>query len=376
MSIYDLPNIDFLPVDADVIKNNIITVYESIAGKKLFPGDPVRLFLLTQADIIIQQRLLINDAARQNLLRYARDRYLDHLGAMVGTARLPASAAITTVRFTLSTIRPEVITIPVGTRVTPGDNLFFATTQVTEIPAGATEVDVVCECLQTGITGNGFLPGQINILVDPLPYVSIVTNLTDSAGGTDVEEDNPYRERIHASPERFSVAGPAGAYEYWARTAHPGISDVKVFSPAATEVNVLVLMANGGLPTQDILDAVDDVVNDRSVRPLTDMVTVSAPTVVNYSIDLSYWIDVDKSADAVSIQASVSQAINDYVSWQKAKIGRNINPSELTKLVMMAGARRVEVASPTYTVLNDTQIAIIADPDNDITVTYGGIEDD
>lgn len=376
MSLYDLPEINYVPVNPEEIKNSIITVYEAISGKKLFPGDPVRLFLLTQADIIIHQRVLLNDAARMNLLRYARGAYLDHLGALVETPRLPAGTAVSTVRFTLSAPRPDAILIPAGVRVTPGNNLFFVTGAVAEIPAGDLSVDILCTCEQPGIAGNGFLPGQINVLVDPQPFVSSVSNITESAGGTDNEADDPYRERIHTSPERFSVAGPTGAYEYWARTANPGISDVKVYSPAATEVEVLVLMSGGELPTQDILEAVGAVVNDRTIRPLTDQVTVAAPTVVNYEIELEYWIDAEYASDAVSIQAEVNQAIQTYVLWQKMRIGRNINPSELTRLLMNAGARRVEITSPAYEVLDDTQIAIIANPGTDISVTYGGIEDD
>ena len=376
MTLYDLPDIQYIPVNPEEIKNSIITVYEAISGKKLYPGDPVRLFLLAQADIIIQQRVLINDAAKMNLLRYARGDYLDHLGAFVETPRLQKGAAVAMVRFTLSAPRPETTLIAAGVRATAGNNLYFATSAVTEIPAGQLSADVLCRCEEPGTIGNGLLPGQINILVDPLPFVRSVANLTESAGGTDVELDDAYRERIYTSPERFSVAGPSGAYEYWARTANPGISDVRVFSPAPVEVEVCVLMAGGELPTQDILDAVALAVNDRAVRPLSDKVTVTAPNVVNYAIDLEYWIDASNAADAISIQTAVRGAVQDYVLWQKTRIGRDINPSELTRRVMNAGARRVSIAAPAFTELGSTEIAIILDPDADIEIRYGGAERD
>lgn len=373
MSLYDLPDIQFVPVEPEEIKNGIITVYEAISGKKLFPGDPIRLFLLAQADIIIQQRMLLNDAAKMNLLRYARGDYLDHLGALVETPRLQATAAVATVRFTLSAPRPDVVAIPAGVKVTPGNGLYFSTEKAAEIAAGELSADILCFCDEPGATGNGFLPGQINVLVDPQPFIGSVANVTASAGGTDAEADDPYRNRIYTSPERFSVAGPAGAYEYWARTANPGISDVRVFSPAPTEVEVLVLMAGGELPTQDILDAVSEAVNDRTVRPLSDKVTVSAPAAIQYDVDFTYWIDSERVADALSIQAAVRAAVQDYVAWQKLRIGRDINPSELTRRIMNAGARRVEVVSPAYTVLENTEIALV---ETDISMHYGGIEDD
>lgn len=376
MSMYDLPDIQYVPIDPEATKNNTITVYEAISGRTLFPGDPIRLFLLSQTEIIIQQQIKLNDVAKSTLLRYARGAILDHMAAFVETPRLAAAAAVTTVRFSISAPRLEAILIPPGVRVTPGNNLFFATSAVAEIPIGSLYVDVRCVCLTAGTTGNGYLPGQINTLVDPQPYVSSVSNLTESSGGTNVEADDPYRERINTAPERFSVAGPAGAYEYWARTAHPGIMDVRVDSPAPTQVSVVVLMTGGELPTQDILDAVDAVVNDRTIRPLTDKVTVSAPTVVNYTVGLEYWIDTRNAADAVSIQAAVQRAVQDYVMWQKTKIGRSINPSELVRRVMNSGARRVTVSDPAYTVLDEDEIAIIDDPTTEIVLTYGGLEDD
>lgn len=376
MSLAELPDIEIVPVDPEEIRDSIITVYEAVSGRTLFPGDPVRLFLLAIAQIIIQQRALLNDAARQNLLRYARGDMLDQLGAYVETHRLPATAAVTTVRFTLSNIRPNATTIPAGTRVSPGSNLFFSTLTVAEIPAGETCVDVPCECMETGAIGNGFVAGQINILVDPIPYITSVSNITESSGGADVEPDDQYRERIYRAPERFSVAGPAGAYEYWARTANANILDVHVHSPAPAEVEIYVLMAGGELPASDILKAVEEAVTPKTRRPLTDLVTVHAPSVVNYEIDLKYWIDAENAAETAAIQTAVNQAAQDYILWQKSKIGRNINPSELIRRVMNAGARRVELMKPDYMVLDPTEIAIIDDPEMDVVITYGGLEDD
>lgn len=372
MSLNDLPDIKLVETDPESIRNNIITTYEAVSGRKLYPGDPVRLFLNTIASLIIQQRVLINDAAKQNLLRYARGSMLDHLGARVETPRLPAAPALTTVRFTLSVPRLEVVTIPAGTRVSPGGNIYFATTDVAEIAPGSLFVDVQAECMEPGIAGNGFLPGQINLLVDPIPFVASAENTTESAGGADEETDDAYRERIYTAPERFSVAGPRGAYEYWARTANAGILDVHVHSPAPVEVEIRVLMAGGELPTSDVLQQVEDVLSDDRVRPLTDYVTVLAPAVHSYDVDLTYWIDMENAASATEIQHAVDQAVADYVLWQKSKIGRDLNPSELIRRVMQAGARRVAVTSPTYTVVPDTDVAVASA----VNVVYGGLESD
>lgn len=376
MSLSNLPDINIVEVNADAIVNNIIAAYENESKRSLKPGDPLRLFLLSLANIIVHQQVLINDTARMNLLRYARRNVLDHIGALTETTRLDALSSRTKITFTLSAPQISVVTIPLGTRTTPGNNLFFETTSIAEIPAGELEVTVASECLTPGEIGNGYLVGQINVLVDPIPFVDSVSNISASSGGTDIERDEAFRDRIHSAPSSFSVAGPSEAYEYWARSANPLISDVKISSPAPCEVDVYVLLANGQLPTSEIIEQVDSVVNDRKIRPLTDKVTVLAPTTINYEIELEYWVDSSNAIDALTIQNAVDQAIKSYVLWQKIKIGRNINPSELTRIVMNAGAKRVNIAKPSYTTLDETQIAIIADETTDISVTYGGIEND
>lgn len=372
MSLADLPEINLIDVDADQITNNIITTYEALQGVKLFPGDPVRVFLLSLASIIVQQRVLINDAARQNLLRYAAGNVLDAIGDFFETARLPASGALVTLRFTLSAPQTSAVTIPAGTRATPGGNVYFATNEVLTISPGETSGTIAATCTMPGTAGNGYLIGQINNLVDPVAFVAAVTNTTASNGGSDEEDDDAYRIRINESPEKFSVAGPTGAYEYWAKTANPGIIDVSVISPAPVEVNIYVLMEGGELPAQEVLDQVTEVLTDDTVRPLTDMVTVLAPTETKYDIEYTYFIDRTNASQATAIQQAVATANDAYVLWQKSKIGRDINPSKLFGMLMDAGVRRVVINSPVYTVIDKTAVAMA----QNVNVTFGGLEDD
>lgn len=371
-SLKNLPQIEFVSTDVGEIEANIIAVYEGISGRKLAPGDPVRLFLQAVAAIIVQQRVLINYAAKQNLLAYANGPYLDHIGALVKTERLPAKAAQTTLRFTISPPQPQAVIIPASTRATPDGQVFFATVQATTVPAGTTQIDVVAECTTPGIVGNDWRVGQINKLVDPLPWVQKVENITVSSGGVDVESDDTFRERIRQAPESFSVAGPEEGYRYWARTAHQSIVDVSVASPAPGQVEIRPLLENGEIPGQEILDAVATVCNNKRIRPLTDQVVVLTPEVVYYNVELTYYIARANAAIAASIQEAVNKAVDDYVAWQRAKLGRDINPSELIARVMAAGAKRVNISSPVFTAITPAQVAIVGT----ITVTYGGLEDD
>ncbi|GIP25478.1 hypothetical protein J23TS9_06080 [Paenibacillus sp. J23TS9] len=370
-----LQDIDFIEVDAASIQHSIITTFEGLIGKKLFPADPRRLFVLGLAQIIIQQQILLNHNKKADLLKYAVGPKLDHIGIMQDVTRLPAAAARTTITFTLSVPLTSAIIIPAGTRTAPqgaDGSLFFVTDDVLEIPSGALVGSVTALCSIPGALGNEFLPGQIDTLIDPIPFVQSAVNVTESAGGAAGETDDAFRERIRTAPESFSVAGPEGAYRYWAMTASSSIVDVAVTSPAEREVVVVPLLTGGKMPTPDILDAVNEALNDRTVRPLTDHVTVQAPIPINYDITLTYYVARSRAAESTSIQAAVIAAVEAYRLWQRSKLGRDINPSELIWRVMGAGALRVNVAAPAFVEVSEIQLA----QDTQVVVTYGGLADD
>lgn len=371
MKLADLPDIEFVDADEEKVKAAIFNDYTAITGRTLSQGDPVRLFLLVVAEAIIRLMNNQNYVGKQNLLKYAAGDNLDALGAFSDTDRIPASAATTTLQITLSAARTQETIVPAGTRVASPDGLYFATNEDAAVLAGGTTTTVKATCQTVGDKGNSYLPGEIKNVVDPVAYVASIVNTTTSAGGADKESDDAYRERIHESPERFSTAGPTGAYEYWAKSANSAINDVTVYSPSAGVVEIRPLLDGGKIPGQEVLDAVKTVVSADKVRPLTDNVSVVAPDAVSYDITLTYYTDVGTAESTV--KDAVTTAVNNYRLWQKSKIGRDINPSRLIADVMaVAGVKRVIVTAPIYTVLTGVQVA----QDKTVSVVLGGSEDE
>jgi len=370
----NLPEVSFAERDAATIEANIITIYEAVSGRQLSPGDPVRLFLEAVAAIIVNQRSIIDYAAKQNLLSYAEGSFLDALGALVlgqDGGRLPAQPALATVRFTLSAAQSGTYTVPAGTELS-GANLIFKTKEILEIDAGELTGDVVVEAAVPGVSGNGVVVGQIKTLVVPLPFVDSVSNITPTSGGADIENDENFYQRIRLAPDSFSVAGPEGAYIFWARTANQSIIDVSVYSLEEEPGRVYVrpLLAGGVLPGSEVLDQVEEVLSADDIRPLTDEVVVLAPVAANYTINIDYWISSESVTEVSNIQTQVNAAVESYRLWQRSKIGRDINPDELVQRIKNAGAKRVVVTTPVFTVLNQTQVA----QETAITVDYQGIE--
>lgn len=365
-----MKDIEFVDTDTATIKANIITVYEGLSGRTLAAGDPVRLFLESVASIIAQQRSIINFTGKMNLLAYSEGDYLDHIGILVGCTRLEPEKAKAEALVTLSAEQEFAVSIPAGTRITAGNDVMFAITDTVIVSAGETTAEVTVECTTAGEVGNGFLPGQLKQIVDPIAYVESIVNTSTSAGGTDTESDEAYRERIRIAPESFSVAGPTGAYIYWAKTASSLISDVAVISPQPGYVEIYPLLEGGELPSQTILNDVAAVCNDDRIRPLTDHVSVISPTAVSYDVEAEYYIEAEDSSSSAEIQEAVTKAVNEYVFWQKTKLGRDVNPSELIRRMVNAGAKRVDVTSPIFTTVSASEVAIA----DTISVTFGGVD--
>lgn len=374
----NLPEINFVKADKESAEKEIFALYTSVTGRKLAPADPIRLFLLVITNIVILLLNRINDTGKQNLLAYARGYNLDHIGIALGVERLQAAGAVTTMQLTASMARPEGIAIPKGTRFTAGDNVFFATTEPYYLSATQTTTSVKAVCTELSAKGNNYPVGAITTLVDPIPYIASVANTTISEGGADTETDDAFRERIREAPESFSCAGAEGAYEFFTKKASALINSVKVVSPKPGDVVVYPGLVSGEIAKEEILKLVETALTDKKVRPLTDNVSVKAPTAKNYNINLQYYIDSDNAYYADTIKTRVDEAVTDYIKWQSAKVGRDIIPSELIRRVMEAGAKRVTVTSPTFTVIKDGrkedgyQVELAQCTGK--TITYGGVE--
>lgn len=370
----NMPEVNFIEVDPAKIQAEIITGYEQASGRTLAAGDPVRVFLLIFAAVIIQQRQCINIAGQQNLLTYAQGEKLDAIGNIISCERLSESPAITTLQFKLAEALAYDYAIPAGFEVTNGI-VTFATDKELMIRSGNLAGEIEATCTANGVIGNDFLPGQITTIVNPMPYLESASNITATSGGADVESDEDYAERIRIAPNSFSVAGPEKAYIYHTYSVNPAIIDVSVYSPDPGIVRIYPLLKGGELPSDDVLDQVEAYLSSDTIRPLTDYVKALAPSVKEYDIVIDYWINKNDATKAEAIKAAVSSAVEEYRTWQQTKIGRDITPDILIGKVMAAGAARIDFStlSPSEWVqLSAYEVAQCAS----VTVNYKGTKED
>ena len=372
----DISFIDNSTIDdvlTDMI-NDFLNKYEEETGQRisLAKANPYRLIMYACAVQIYQAMQYADYAGKMSFLTYANGDYLDNLAALRGISRRQATAARTSLQFSLDAAINSAAAIPAGTRVTNGNDVYFATDKYAEIPAGQTSVTVAATCTETGAVGTGFAPGEFGTIVNTLAYVVSVTNTVETYGGAEVESDDDLKERIYEAPGGYSTTGPNDAYIFHTKNVSTDIGDVYVTSEAPGEVDIYFIMKDGSLPSASVILDVENYLNGRNVRPLTDLVSVKAPTAESYNIELTYYIAESNSSAVPTIQSDVTSAVSAYNIWQTEKIGRDINPSFLIQKIMEAGAKRVVVNSPTFTVLNESTVA----QTGSVTVNYGGVEDD
>ena len=379
-AVKNAPDISFIDNKTiEDVRDGMVADYEEYMTKAtgqtvtLPRSSPHRGVLYAAALQIYQAFQYIDRAGKQSLLKYSYSDFLDNLGLLKGVTRSPATAAVTTLRFTVSAVRQVATAIPKGTRVSAGGSVYFATDEYAEIPAGGSTVDVPATCTDAGTEGNDLAAGDLTIMVDPLPYVASVVNTTATEGGTDVESDDDLEERIYLAPGAYSTAGPEYGYLFHAKQFNPSIGDVVATSnQAAGTVDIVFIMSDGKTPGAEMINGLKEYLNGKTRRPMTDLVNVSAPAEVTYTVDLTYYINRSDSARAVAIQEAVQAAVADYLTWQRT-IGRDINPSKLVALVMAAGAKRVTVTAPTYTTVDAIKVSALS---GSPTISYGGLEDD
>ena len=378
----------FVGADAEEVDADIAAIYNDVTGKAKATGVDL-MFCQILSRLVLYCAQNTNFAANQNLPSRASGTDLEALGEIFYQMTRPeATYAGAMIEFEISEAQASDVVVPAGTRVTDADStIFFKTDEELTIEAGETTGSVHATCMTIGLAGNGYAIGELCQCVDQFPYYYSCTNTDVSGGGGDVPDDDEFYELMVQSMDGYSSGGSEGAYVYFAKRASETIADVVVNSPADGEVNIYCLLDNGTIAGAEEKALVLAECNSEENRPMTDKVSVCDADEVTYTVTMTYYLPSRSSSSIADLKNAVQKAVNDYVSWQSAKLGRDIVPDELVRRVIDAGAKRCTITSPVYTVLRDGTITSDTDIDQGedvpqiakcttITLTYGGVEDE
>lgn len=335
---------DLVARDPAAVEAEILAAFEAAVGRRLYPGQVETQLLRLLAYRESLARIQMQEVALQNLVAFARYPMLDYLGELVGVERLPAAPATTVLRFTLSASQPVPVVISARTAVLSTDaRAVFLTDAALVIAAGDVAGEVSATAREPGTASNGYAPGTLTVMAEPMVHVAGVTNVSESAGGADVEDDERLRARIRAAPDAFSVAGSVASYRAHAMAAHTDVADAAVDSPQPGTVRIAILGRHGE-PGPELLEAVVSRTSADDVRPLTDKVAVVTATRVPYAIDAA--VTLEATADPASTYAAVTAAADAWTRGRRERLGRDVIPSQVIAAISVPGVRRVVLHAP------------------------------
>ncbi len=327
----------YLTFDPEAMWTDMYNAYMEAGGDPLYPGDEKEMLLRGQLAIFVQIYSAFDHAARMQTLRYAVGDYLDVIGEKRGILRIEAvtakgAAEIVAKRGTVA------YPIPAGTLCTDGART-YATMEGIIVPAGSgmSVKQVGLECMEAGASGNALPVGTVLGLVEQSAKIVSVTIVQATAGGTDQEEDEAYRDRIREGGFYGATTGPKGAYRARAMEVSANIVDAGAYQKAAGIVGIALILEDGitAGEKETILAGVADALSDNDTRPLSDTVEVEEAEEVVYELNIAYQAE---GTTAENVLPKLNAAVMEYQQWQENTVGRVFDPFRLLMLLYNAGA--------------------------------------
>lgn len=313
--------LDVLPSDIEKTENSI-------------PWDFTRPPAIEKAEFV---EFHLNETIKLCFPQFSYGKWLDYHGELRNVPRKEANCAsgYLEVRGIVGTELPsgfQFATTANGSSVSA--SVVFALVEGLRIGETGVELALV-EAVSGGISGNVAVD-TVKLMVNPVTGVTYVSNLEPISGGTEIEEDESYRERILESIAMgSSYTGCNSDYLRWAKELSgvgyvivdpewddPDLPDSFHYKDAsgvrrcAGTVRLIVVDENGSPANEQILSELllhisgEDERDIARLAPIGAKVTVVAPS--TYAIDLSATLVLEEGADFHSVQAEILENLQEY----------------------------------------------------------------
>lgn len=361
-------DITLISSDPQEILDGILKIYKDKTGITLPISDPRKIDYNVIAYYISTVRAYMNEVAKQNFLRFAAGARLDLKGEIYGNKglRTPEGAARTTIRCFMQSVQNRDIIIPAGTRFIK-DTYVFSSLAEGIIKIGQLYTDIIVECNIPGFVPK-YTHGEINEIIDIFDNYSSCENITEVIGGVNVEDDDEYRKRLREVPESFSTAGPSSSYKFWIKSSSSLVKDVEIKSPNPCYIDIYLIGENGDFISEEIKEKILFDLQDK--RPQGDRVEIKNPAKIDFSINLTYFINKFDEGRAFIIDNEIKKNINDYIKNISSKMGADIDQQDIITICKNSGAKRIIINSPENINISEIEIGNC----KNITINSGGIE--
>ena len=156
------------------------------------------------------------------------------------------------------------------------------------------------------------------------------------------EDDEALILRALMAWDGLSVAGPTGAYEYFALSADGKVADAKGSSPAPAEALVTILSTEGdGTADATLIANVTQALSHEDTRPVADRLSVQSAGILHYTITAQLHISSQGAEADVILQAARDQLAT-FINPRR-RIGVEVPRSAIDAALHVQGVRKVDL---------------------------------
>ncbi|WP_429023145.1 baseplate J/gp47 family protein [Aeromonas allosaccharophila] len=156
------------------------------------------------------------------------------------------------------------------------------------------------------------------------------------------EDDEALILRALMAWDGLSVAGPTGAYEYFALSADGKVADAKGSSPAPAEALVTILSTEGdGTADATLIAKVTQALSHEDTRPVADRLRVHSAAIIHYTITAQLHISSQGAEADVILQAARDQ-LAAFINPRR-RIGVEVPRSAIDATLHVQGVRKVDL---------------------------------
>lgn len=273
--------------------------------------------------------------------------------------------------------------IPVGTvftTIADANNQYieFVSVEPGTVESDAQAIEIAVEAVKDGIEGN-VSANTVTMLATSISGVKSITNENPITGGTDIEDDESFRERILEVDRTRSVSfvGSIADYERWALEV-PGVGTAKIV-PAQDDsglVTIILTDANGEPANEHLREAVYNHIqspNDEKARlsNVNALLSVVAPETVTISITAT--IELLENSTLEAVKTAFVTALKQYLldcdgEVKLSRVGQILSSTagvnDYSNLLLNGGTSNVQVA------VNQLPYS----DENNVTLVRGAVE--
>ena len=337
-----------------ILDENIANLQTLLPDWQPLESDEFKMILEAFAYREMHLRAEFNDLSNAFFLSTSTGANLDNYAAFYNVERLQGAKPYANYEFELSAALDQDVTVPVNLVLTDETSTYEAILlEDVVISAGTTKGTGSVE-LQLEIANSDV---KTEVITTSLPFVISASSTVDFLSGSDPESDENFRERILLSMADKSTAGSEETYKSFTFNADERIEDVAVLSstPGTVEVYYYSAVADQLMQTR-----VEETLNAKEVRPLTDTV------VINTASEVSFTITADLKIFDGQETATIYSAAMDSLNSLK-KIGTDITLSEINDFLKVPGVKEAVISFPGENVsISTNEIGICSGT----TITY------